>query len=213
MKVKICKRCKLELSINNFWKNSNVKDGYFNKCKSCANKVGKENALKLQKYVTNNLWTCQGCNKELELNKDNFYKRNDNNTGFQHRCKVCVKKDPTRTKRLIKKDDLNLFIIDRFHGARNRALKKTLDFDLTIDFLLELWNKQNGKCVITNLQMTHTILEGKIKTNLSIDKINPNLGYTKNNVQLVCNIVNVMKSDMDIEQLKYLCNLIIQNHD
>lgn len=213
MESKVCKKCKLELTLDNFWKNPSIKDGYFNKCKACASKVGEENAIKKQKYLNDNIWTCLSCDRELELNSTNFYKRNNNETGFQHRCKSCQKKDPTRYNRLIKKDDLYLFIVDRYYGAKNRASKKGLEFNLTIESLVELWNKQNGKCAITGIQMTHTILEGKIKTNLSIDKINPTLGYTINNIQMICNIVNVMKSDMDMKELKYFCNLIIKSHE
>jgi hypothetical protein len=60
--------------------------------------------------------------------------------------------------------------------------------------------------------MTHSILQGKIRTNASIDKINPSLGYVKNNVQLVCNTINMMKSDMSIDELLKFCKLIINNN-
>jgi hypothetical protein len=56
-------------------------------------------------------------------------------------------------------------------------------------------------------------LEGKLKTNGSIDKINPSLGYTKDNIQFVCNIVNIMKSDMSMEELTYFCKIIINNNE
>jgi hypothetical protein len=210
---KTCKKCKTVLSVDNFWKNSSIKDGYFNKCKSCAVKVSDENALKKQKYLQSNLWTCSCCNKELELTLKNFHKRNDNETGFQHRCKNCLKKDPKRYNRLINKDDLELYLIDRYHGCRSRSNRKGIQFDLTVEFLKRLWDKQSGRCAITGINMTHSILEGKIKTNLSVDKINAKLGYTQKNIQLVCNIVNIMKSDMDIKELKYFCNLIIQGHE
>jgi len=213
METKLCKSCNEELPINRFWKNPSIKDGYFNKCKICATKVKDENALKNQKYLNENIWTCSTCNRELPLNKENFYRRNDSQTGFQHRCKSCLKKDPKRYNRLIKKDNLELFLKDSFYAARNRAIKKGLKFNLTIEYLLTLWNMQEGKCALTSLQMTHTILEGKIKTNVSIDKINPKLGYTKNNIQLVCNIINIMKSNMSIKELKYFCNLIIQGNE
>ena len=77
----------------------------------------------------------------------------------------------------------------------------------------ELWNKQKGLCALTSIKMTHTILEGKLKTNGSIDKINPSLGYTKDNIQFVCNIVNIMKSDMSMEELTYFCKIIISNNE
>ena len=213
IEFKVCKLCKEELSINNFWKNPSNKDGYFGKCKVCATKTKDINALKKQKYLEDNLWTCSTCNITFPLTKENFHKRNDSDTGFQHRCKKCLEKDPTRVNRLIKKDDLDLFIKDRFHGARSRSIKKGIEFELTLEYLKDLWNIQNGLCAITKIKMTHTILEGKLKTNLSIDKVDPALGYTKDNIQLVCNIVNVMKSNMSIENLMYFCKLIIQENE
>jgi hypothetical protein len=213
MKTKVCKLCKEELSIDNFWKNPSVKDGHFNKCKTCANKVRDINANKKQKYLTEGLWTCSTCNKTLPLTKDNFHKRTDSETGFQHRCKTCLKKDPNRYNRLIKKDDIAYYIKDRFYGAKHRAAKKNIPFNLTMQYLEDLWKKQGGICAISKIEMNHTILEGKLDTNASIDKINPSLGYIEGNVQFVCNRVNMMKSDMPVENLIYFCKLIIDNNE
>ncbi len=210
---KICKRCKQTLSLDNFWKNSSIKDGYFSKCKVCAIKISDDNYLKKQKYLYKNIWTCSTCNTQYKLNDNNFYKRKDSVTGFQHRCKTCLKKDPSRYDRLINKNDLKYYLKDNYHRAKYRAKKKGIEFNLTLKGLLELYVEQAGECAITGLKMKHTILEGKLKTNLSIDKINPILGYTFSNIQLVCNIVNVMKSNMTIKELKYFCNLIIKDHD
>jgi hypothetical protein len=213
MKTKICKLCKEELSIDNFWKNPSIKDGYFNKCKTCAKNVGYLNSLKKQKYLADNIWTCSSCNKELLLTSEFFYKRTDSETGFQHRCKNCLQKDPNRCDRLIKKDNLDYYIKDRFHGAKNRAISKNIPFDLTIDYLQDLWKSQDGNCKISGLKMTHTILHGKLDTNASIDKINPSLGYVEGNVQFVCNRANMMKSNMPLDNLIYFCKLIIENNE
>ena len=210
---KTCKKCKQTLSIEYFWKNPSIKDGYFNKCKPCASKVNTENAVKNQRFLNKNLWTCSTCSKELELTSNNFYKRADSVTGFQHRCKKCFQKTEAKVIRRKKKGDLKYFIKDLFFGAKNRAKRKNLDFNLTIDFLLNLYVEQSGKCALTGIKMRHTILEGKIKTNISIDKIDATKGYIETNVQLVCSIVNTMKSDMSLEDLKYYCTLILNNHE
>lgn len=81
--------------------------------------------------------------------------------------------------------------------------------ELTID---NFWNNQEGLCAISKIEMTHSILQGKLRTNASIDKINPELGYTQDNVQLVCNTVNMMKSDMSMSELINFCTLIINNN-
>jgi hypothetical protein len=50
MNEKICKECEESLSIDNFYKNKNYKDGYFSKCKVCIGKKNKENKEKRKKY-------------------------------------------------------------------------------------------------------------------------------------------------------------------
>lgn len=210
---KTCKFCKEELHIDNFWKNPSIKDGYFNKCKSCATKIKDINAIKKQKYLSDNLWVCSTCNNTLLLTKENFYKRGDSKTGFQHRCKKCLQKDPNRYDRLIKRDDIDYYLKDRFFGAKNRAKFKNIPFNLTLEYLKELWKSQKGECAISKIKMDHTILKGKLDTNASLDKIIPSLGYIQGNVQFVCNRINMMKSDMSIQNLIHFCKLIINNNE
>ena len=59
--------------------------------------------------------------------------------------------------------------------------------------------------------MTYELDRGRIFTNVSIDKINPNLGYIKDNIKLVCMAVNQMKSDMSLQELYMFCESIINN--
>jgi len=61
--------------------------------------------------------------------------------------------------------------------------------------------------------MTYEINNGRVPTNLSVDKIDCKLPYSKNNIQLVCMAVNQMKSDMTIAQLIYFCKNIIENNE
>ena len=56
------------------------------------------------------------------------------------------------------------------------------------------------------------MFKGRIFTNVSVDRIDSNKGYTKNNVQLVCMAINQMKSDMSIEELLYFCEHIVYNN-
>jgi len=70
--------------------------------------------------------------------------------------------------------------------------------DLTFEFLMELWNKQEGRCALTGLFMTHhRDRSGKNDFNVSVDRVRSTEGYLKKNVQLVCARVNSIKSDMD----------------
>jgi hypothetical protein len=213
IKSKVCKLCKQELLIENFWKNPDIKDGYYNKCKSCARKTSEINAIKNQKFIEQNLWTCSKCNITLELNSKNFHRRMDSKTGFQHRCKKCLHSDKARTTRKIKHSDLDLFLKDIVYLAKHRSKKSNRENDLSLDFLKQLWNKQKGLCALTGLTMQHSIGKGKLFNNLSIDRIDSSKGYTKDNVQLVCSVVNRIKSDLSLEELYNVCKLIINNYE
>lgn len=83
--------------------------------------------------------------------------------------------------------------------------------NLSIEFLLNLYNKQQGLCAISGVKMTHLTGNGRVPTNISIDRIDSNKGYDEDNVQLVCRQVNIMKSELSLEELKSWCSNILNN--
>ena len=54
---------------------------------------------------------------------------------------------------------------------------------------------------------------GRVYTNISIDQIEQGKGYTEDNVQLVCMAVNQLKSDWDMNTVKYICKMVIDNYE
>ena len=52
---------------------------------------------------------------------------------------------------------------------------------------------------------------GRVYINISIDQIKQGKGYTEDNVQLVYMAVNQLKSDWDMNTVKYICKMIINN--
>ena len=54
--------------------------------------------------------------------------------------------------------------------------------------------------------------KGKVYTNASIDRIDPSLSYTKENVQLVCLAANVAKNDLSSDMFVFLCQAIVNQH-
>lgn len=93
---------------------------------------------------------------------------------------------------------------------RSKAIKRK-SACLSIDQLQEIWNKQNGKCALTGWDMTMILGQGNINTNASIDRIDSSNGYIEDNVQFVCRIVNVFKSNATEELLYDMCEAIIKN--
>lgn len=58
--------------------------------------------------------------------------------------------------------------------------------------------------------MTYKFYEGRVNTNLSIDRIDSAKGYTRDNVQLVTMAANQMKNDLTIDELVDMCKRIIE---
>lgn len=82
--------------------------------------------------------------------------------------------------------------------------------EISIEYLLSLWNGQKGLCAISKVPMTHLHGEGNLDTNISIDRINPEEGYIEGNIQLVCRVVNHMKWLNDIPRLSWWCKQILE---
>lgn len=60
--------------------------------------------------------------------------------------------------------------------------------------------------------MTYELNNGRVNTNVSIDRIDSTKGYLKTNVQLVCMVVNQMKSDLSLNELISICKQIIEHN-
>ena len=93
------------------------------------------------------------------------------------------------------------------HKIRNRKYKS----DLTLDNLKLIWEKQNGKCAITGLQMI--LPETTSSTNVgpkcvSIDRIDNSKGYSIDNIQLVCYSANLARNIFTVESIKDFFNEI-----
>ena len=61
--------------------------------------------------------------------------------------------------------------------------------------------------------MTFSIGKGRISSNVSIDRINPKLGYTIKNIQLVCMECNQIKSDFLIKDVYHYCKAICTKYE
>ena len=85
---------------------------------------------------------------------------------------------------------------------------------LSVDMLIELLNKQEGKCALTGVTLTCILEKGnRAWTNASIDRIIPGGPYMLENVRLTCARVNIMRSDMTDEELAYWCKLIVSQKE
>ncbi len=113
--------------------------------------------------------TCTACRTELKQIRDSASYKSYLNNLLQH-CKSAVKR-----------------------GARTTEH----DMRLELDDLVQLWVKQEGKCALSGVFLTHhKDGSGRKDCNASIDRIANSKSYSKENVQLVCYRVNIMKHSL-----------------
>jgi hypothetical protein len=114
-----------------------------------------------------------------------------------------------------KKWQNNNIIKVRILGAKHRAKRKNIEFNIDEDYINELLIKQNYRCTYTNTELELKMGSDDMFINpntISIDRINPKLGYTKNNVALVTGIVNHMKNELSETSFLEVINLIQKNY-
>jgi hypothetical protein len=92
---------------------------------------------------------------------------------------------------------------------------RDLDFDIDINYVLDLLLKQQGKCALTgwDLEFTRggTYAYGTNPNGCTMDRINNRRGYVQGNVQLVCWKANKIKGELDNKEFKEFCKLVVDH--
>lgn len=144
------------------------------------------------------------CSKCGEIKSENdFY---ENQRG--HRCKECVLKitrDYKRKKRLnpehrkkegIKQKErrVRLWQNTLLHDSKRGKIEHTL----TVNDINEIFKNQNGLCYWFNVPLIPSDKK-KHPQQPSLDRIDGNKGYTKDNVVLCCYSANIGRNENDLE--------------
>lgn len=209
---RICNCCGIKFPLTREYFKRNVshdKDCFHKKCRSCEIEERRLIEWKDGKLL---------CHKCKEFKPETcFTQNNSKNKTRNNRKLICRECDAKRQKNL----DINLpddkklikCLRFRFLGAKDRATKHNIQFNLDLDFLIDLWNKQNGLCSLSGIKMTFELRMGRTPTNLSIDRKDKNLGYTKDNIQLVCMVCNQIKSDLSEYEMYNFCKKIVEHYE
>ena len=80
--------------------------------------------------------------------------------------------------------------------TKERATKEGIPFNLELEDIVIPTH-----CPYLGMELTHHLGQGYLDSNSSIDKIVPELGYTKGNVQVISRLANQMKNSATKEQL------------
>jgi len=100
---------------------------------------------------------------------------------------------------------------------RRKARERNLIWDLSEEYLWNLFLKQGGKCVLSGCDIILTTKinkHGNIDRTIltaSLDRIDSNLGYIEGNVQWLHKTINIMKQSLSDSEFIQWCYLIV-NH-
>jgi len=85
--------------------------------------------------------------------------------------------------------------------------------NLTVEYLIDLYNKQDGYCHYSNEQMIFGWVNGKVQHNtLSLDRLDPSKGYIQGNLVWCSYLVNTMKQNMTEADFYSLLSKILEKH-
>lgn len=118
-----------------------------------------------------------------------FHKHSGCPKGFNTVCKPC-RKPLSKQHYASKPPEYHIW-----HRAKTRAKERNIVFDIEIsDIIIP------EKCPVFGTKFE----VGNHKTCASIDRINPNLGYVKGNIQIISNRANMIKGDANLKEIEQL---------
>ena len=160
------------------------------------------------KFIENKL--CKACEKILHFKS--FRKIKANKTGpnkgrFQgwtdseggKRFTTCSQCEKDRFNKRYRVNPIPQLI----SGFRNRAKKQNVPFNLTVDDMKDLIKNAADICPALGVKMKIAKLYANNSNySPSFDRIDPKKGYTKNNIVIVSNRANRIKSDATVDEIR-----------
>ena len=172
---------------------------------------------------------CTRCKEIKHLSS--FYIRGDKK-GMMSACKGCHKLgiSPASTKKQYNKEYFernkekiyaarklrSLYSLPNkasrvYQNSKTKAKEKGWGFNLSKEFLILLYHKQEGLCALSGETLTISG-DRRVSEMMSLDRIDSSLGYTIDNVQWVCVKYNFMKNEHELDTFIELCKRIVEYH-
>lgn len=147
---------------------------------------------------------CESCGTQSEVDCYNLEK------GISTRCFDCSMEDNKGSSNPAwsgYKDVPKSYYTQIKNGAKSRGIH----FDVTIEDLWDAWQKQEGLCALSGMQLTLGSKGANVEKGASLDRIDSNQGYTKNNIQWLHKHINLMKRNYEQEYFIGMCKMIAEN--
>lgn len=133
---------------------------------------------------------CYKCHTNKPVKE--FHKNKSTSDGLDTRCKPC-KRENYLTKK--NKDPFATY----YTAKRSWCKQRGIEFIVTLEQLKEIWT---GICPILGCEVTLGESGRGSHQSAHLDKLDPNLGYTYENVNWISGRANRIKYDATIEELK-----------
>jgi len=95
----------------------------------------------------------------------------------------------------------------RFGLIKRSAKNRGYNFTVTIEYLWELFLKQNKKCALSGIELYFQDIKGG-KFTASLDRIDSSIGYVENNLQWVHTELNILKGNMANDKFINWCKMV-----
>jgi hypothetical protein len=123
-------------------------------------------------------------------------------------CKTCFSKK----RKIIRMNHIKpkkIWVGDLLRTIRYRSKEPC---DLTLEYLIDLWDNQKGLCFYSLRPMLEPKYgSGRLLSIASIDRIDSSRGYTKGNVVWCIWACNAGKNEMSVSDYILLCEDVIKN--
>lgn len=138
--------------------------------------------------------TCSGCGKEQSYGRKDHYKRA---VAADWKCKSCSSHTNNFAGRI------GPMPVTWYEIKRRGGIERGYAWDLTPEYVLDLYTKQEGLCALTGWPVQWS--EKGLTATVSIDRIDSEEGYLQGNVQLLHKDVNMAKQQYSQEYFINMC--------
>jgi hypothetical protein len=93
----------------------------------------------------------------------------------------------------------------KYLEMKRQALKRKKEFNVSIEYLWDLYKKQDRKCALSGLPVIFGRNGYRNETTASLDRIDNDKGYIEGNVRWVLKDINMIRRDYNSEYFVKLC--------
>ena len=140
---------------------------------------------------------CSGCGAEQSYGRKDHYKRA---VSGDWKCKSCSGHINNFAGRV------GPMPITWYEVKRKGGISRGYTWDLTPQYILDMYNNQKGKCALTGWPIGWP--DRGLTATVSIDRIDSDEGYLQGNVQLLHKDVNMAKQQFSQEYFVHMCESV-----